>query len=172
MMNSAVVSQSRSNAHPDAAAVQRQIASRSFCTMATVSQTGIPHATGVIYAYVDGVFYVSTLRTSRKARNLAESGRASLCIPVRRVPAGPPSTVQVATRGEILDQDDPRIVSLVGRGALKSITGHGELEIVNGCFLRLTPSRRVLTYGLGLPLRTLIRDPLNASGRVELPLAS
>jgi hypothetical protein len=61
---------------------------------------------------------------------------------------------------------------LVGRGALKSITGHGELEIVNGCFLRLTPSRRVLTYGLGLPLRTLIRDPLNASGRVELPLAS
>lgn len=171
-MKSPVASPPRSNAHPDADAVRRQITARSFCTIATASRTGIPHAAGVMYAYVDGVFYVSTLRTSRKARDLADTGHASLCIPVRRVPAGPPSTVQIATAGQILDQDDPEIVALVERGALKAITGHGELEITNGCFLRLAPNRHAQTYGLGLPLRTLIRDPLNASGRVELPRAS
>jgi len=171
-MESSVVSQPRSNANPDADAVTRQIASRSFCTMATVSQAGVPHAAGVMYAYVDGVFYVSTLRTSHKARNVAAIGRASLCIPVRRVPAGPPSTVQIATSVVILDQDDPEILALVRRGALKAITGHGELEIESGCFLRLAPARHAQTYGLGLSLRALVRDPLNASGRVQLPRAS
>lgn len=171
-MKSPVASPPRSNAHPDADAVRRQIASRSFSTIATASHAGIPHAAGVMYAYVDGVFYISTLRTSRKARNLADTGHASLCIPVRRVPTGPPSTVQIATTGQILDQDDPEIMALVARGALNAITAHGELEIPNGCFLRLTPRRHALTYGLGLPLRMLIRDPLNASGRVELQRAS
>jgi Pyridoxamine 5'-phosphate oxidase len=41
--------------------------------------------------------------------------------------------------------------------------------LVDGCFLRITPAGVLHTYGLGLPLRRLVRDPLNAGGRVRWP---
>jgi hypothetical protein len=35
--------------------------------------------------------------------------------------------------------------------------------------VRITPSGRVCTYGLGMSLRRLMADPLDAGGLVELP---
>lgn len=155
----------RANPHIDD--VRKVIARRSFCTLATTSAANRPHVAGVLYAAVDGVLYVSTLRTSRKARNLAGNPLAFVCIPVRRLPVGPPSTVQFAATAEILGPDSPDVTRLVGTGQLKAITGHGELDLPDGCFLRITPGRTLHTYGLGLPLRHLIRDPLDAGARVE-----
>jgi hypothetical protein len=57
---------------------------------------------------------------------------------------------------------------MVGAGELKKITSHGELDHPDGCFVRITPLRRITTYGLGMSLLTLIRDPLHAGGSVEL----
>ncbi|HEX6416913.1 MAG TPA: pyridoxamine 5'-phosphate oxidase family protein [Acidimicrobiales bacterium] len=157
--------------HPDPAKVARAIAKRSFCTLATTSPSGRPHAAGILYAVADGALYVSTLRTSRKARNIAENPRVGVVIPVRRLPVGPPSSVQFQAVAEILGVDDPGVRRLAGAGRLKAITGHGELELPDGCVVRITPPRRVLTYGLGMSLRRLVRDPLDAAGAVELDLA-
>ncbi|MGI8683883.1 MAG: pyridoxamine 5'-phosphate oxidase family protein [Acidimicrobiales bacterium] len=146
--------------------ITRAVARRSFCTLAT-SSGDRPHVAGVLYVVVDDVLYVSTMRTSRKARNIVANPRVSVCIPIRRLPVGPPSSVQFAATAEILATTDPVIVSLAGRGSMKAITGHGELELADGCFLRITPAPRLSTYGLGLPLRRLIRDPLNAGSRLD-----
>ena len=152
--------------HPDR--IANLIARRSFCTLATISPSNHPHVAGVLYVCVGNVLFVSTRRTSRKARNIARSSRAFVCIPVRRLPVGPPASVQFAATAEVLDVHHPDIVGLLDGGGLKSITSHGELDLPDGCFLRITPTGSVHTYGLGLPLRKLMRDPLHADGRVEL----
>ena len=90
--------------------------------------------------------------------------------PVRRLPVGPPSSVFFQARAAILDNDDPVIVGLLANGQLRSITGHGELDNARGCFLRITPTRGINTYCLGMSLRRLLRDPLNAGGSIELPV--
>lgn len=148
--------------------VVRAVARRSFCTLATASPTNRPHVAGVLCVADGTTLYVSTRRTSRKARNIADNPRVFVCIPVRRLPVGPPSSVQFAATADLLAPTDPDIARLVGAGRLKAITGHGELDLPDGCFIRVTPDGRLHTYGLGLPLRRLIRDPLNAGGRVDL----
>jgi len=126
------------------------------------------HVAGVLYKAVGTTLYVNTSRASRKARNIAVNPHVSVCIPVRRLPVGPPSSVLFQAAAEILALDDPDIVGLLENGHLKSITGHGELDDPGHCFLRITRARRVNTYGLGMPLLQLLRDPLHAGGSVEL----
>jgi hypothetical protein len=146
--------------------VTRAITRRSFCTLATTSPGRRPHVAGVLYAEAEGNLYVSTLRSSRKARNLAAIPRASVCVPVRRLPIGPPATISFAAVGEVLDVDSPEVVDLTTTDRLKAITSHGELELPDGCILRLRPAGDYITYGLGMSLWRLLREPLDAAGRV------
>jgi len=149
--------------------VSRLVAKRSFCTLATTSSADQPHAVGVLYATVGSTLYVNTRRDSRKARNLADNPKVGVCIPIRRLPVGPPSSVQFQAIAEVLAVDDPHIAALVQRDELKSITGHGELDDPDNCFLRITPTGRVNTYGLGMSLWKLMRDPLHAAGQTQFP---
>jgi general stress protein 26 len=154
---------------PDLDQVVKAIAKRSFCMLATVSPSGRPHVAGVLYQAIGTTLYVNMSRDGRKARNVADNPYVAVSIPIRRLPVGgPPSTVQFQGRAEILGFDDPDIVRMVGAGELKNITSHGELDHPDGCFVRITPLRRLTTYGLGMSLLKLIRDPLHAGGTVEL----
>ena len=152
---------------PDPTKVGRAIRKRSFATLATVSPADHPHNAGVLYEAVGTTLYISTMRSSRKARNAAANPRVGVTIPIRRLPVGPPSSVQFQGSADVLALDDPEILDLVDAGKLKSITGHGELELAGGCFIRITPGEKLFTYGLGMSLWRLIRDPLNAAGRVD-----
>jgi hypothetical protein len=149
----------------DPVLVRKAVARRSYAVLATVSPAGRPHAAGVLYALVGDDLWVSTHRDSRKGRNVATTPHVGLTIPVRRIPFGPPSAVQAQARAEVVDLDDPRVAHLVADGSLKGITAHGELDLPGGCFLRITPNRTVHTYGLGLSLWALARDPLAGEGR-------
>ena len=151
--------------------VRRAIAKHSFCTLATSSATNQPHGVGVLYTAVDGLLYVSTLQDSKKARNIRENPLVALCIPVRRYPMAPPFLVQFGGRAEILPAQDPAMVVLMQAGRLKKITGHGALDDPETCFLRITPDRKVFTYGIGVPLRTLLRDPTHANATFDLGVA-
>ena len=148
--------------------VRRAIARRSFCTLATASAANRPHVVGVLYAAVGDELFVSTLETSVKVRNVRENERVAVCIPVRRYPVGPPFSVQFQGRAKVRPVEDPDIARLLDAGSLKRITSHGELDDPAACFLRVTPRGRVATYGLGVPLRTLLRDPIHASRSVEM----
>lgn len=117
---------------------------------------------------MEGVLYVSTLEDSKKARNIRQNSRVAVCIPVRRYPMAPPFVVQFGATAEILAVQDPAVVELLQGRRLKKITGHGELEDPGSRFLRITPDRMVFTYGIGVPLRVLLRDPTHANRTFDL----
>lgn len=148
--------------------IKRAIAKHSFCTLATASAANRPLVTGVLYAAVGELLYVSTLETSAKARNIHENHRVAVCIPVRRFPVGPPFTVQFQGTAKVCPIDEPQIVSELEAGRLKRITSHGEFDHPGACVLRINPGPRIATYGLGVPLRELVRDPLQASRSVRM----
>jgi len=152
----------------DARTVLQTIGKRTFATVATTSPEGWPHAAGVLYAMSGDALYVSTLRSSRKARNILTNPKVAVSVPVRRAPVGPPSNVSFQTTARVLDLDDPELRAAAASGDLKAITGHGELELPGGVFLRIALPRKVVTYGLGMSLLRLMRDPMHAAGVAHL----
>jgi hypothetical protein len=153
---------------PDPGSVRRTIERRSVATLATSSSHGRPHAATVLYQLVDDALFVSTSRESRKARNIAERGVVGVSIAVRRLPVGPPASIQFQSTAEVLGNDDPEIVRLAGAGRIDRITSHGELELEDGCFLRIPLPARLLTYAIGMSLWHVMRHPLDAAGEVQL----
>jgi Pyridoxamine 5'-phosphate oxidase len=154
--------------HPDPRAIRRAIERRSVATLATVSAIGRPHAAMVLYQYADDSLFVGTYRDSRKARNVADRGVAAMTIAVRRLPIGPPASIQFQTSAQVLANDDPEIKRLAAAGQLKRITAHGELDLPGGGFLRMAFPARVVTYALGMSLWRVLRNPLDAAGEVDL----
>jgi nitroimidazol reductase NimA-like FMN-containing flavoprotein (pyridoxamine 5'-phosphate oxidase superfamily) len=148
--------------------VRRAISRHSFCTLATSSSANRPLVVGVLYSYVDGTLYFVTSTASPRVRNVRANPRVAVCIPVRRYPVGPPFTVQFQGTAEILERDDPSIASLISSGRLKTITSHGELDDPENIFLRVTPGRRIASYGIGVPLLSLLRDATSGSRSVEM----
>ena len=154
--------------HPEPALIRRAIERRSVATLATVSSSGRPHAATVLYQCVDDVLFVSTDRDSRKARNIAAQGFAAVTIAVRRLPIGPPASIQFQSAATIVGNDDPEIIDLAAAGRLDKITSHGELQLEGGCFLRLPLPTRIVTYALGMSLWQVLRNPLDAAGEVDV----
>jgi hypothetical protein len=149
-------------------AALKAIRKQSFATLATTSSEGRPHAAGVLYALSGDRLYVSTMRSSRKARNILDNPRVAVTIPVRRAPIGPPSSIIFQTNARVLDLDDAGLHEAASGGGLKAVTGHGELELPGGVFIEIALPRKVVTYGLGMSLLSLIRDPMNAAGHAHL----
>lgn len=148
-----------------AALVRRALATRSYAVLATVSPAGRPHAAGVLYTMVGDDLWLSTETTSRKGRNLLASPHVGVTVPVRRLPIGPPATIHFQGRADVLAVDDPEVLRLVATADLEAVTSHGELEIPDGCFVRITPGRTIHTYALGMSLWTVLRNPLASAGR-------
>ncbi len=141
--------------------IERTIATKTFCTIATTSPAGRSHVAGVVYDAVDSTLWVHTTSDSRKARSIAINGRVGICVPFRKLPVGPPYTIHFQAQAEIVAMDSAQIHELLDAGQLGSISGHGALEMVDGCFLKIEPRGTVHSYGLGARIVDLIRDPLN-----------
>jgi Pyridoxamine 5'-phosphate oxidase len=156
-------------AHPVWDDVVARISKRSFALLATSSSAERPHAAGILYAEADGALYVSTVRESRKGRNIAANPHVSVTVPIRRIPVGPPATAMFQSMARVLDNDDPEVRRLAAAGRIDAITGHGELDLTEGCIVKIEAPRVIHTYGLGIGLWTLIRQPLRGGGRVERP---
>ena len=149
--------------------IRKRLAKQSFATLATSSPAGRPHVAGVVYEAVDSTLWMHTLSTSRKARNIAASGHAAVCVPFRTMPMGPPFTIHFQATAELIADDAPDITALIEQGKLKSLTSHGELDMPDGCFVRLTPNGRVHAFGPGAKLLDLVRDPIGTGmSSVEL----
>jgi PPOX class probable F420-dependent enzyme len=70
-----------------------------IATLATVREDGSPHTAPVWYRYVDGVFFVLTEGSSKKAQNIKRDPRVELCIDDRE--RAPYHTVIVRGRATI-----------------------------------------------------------------------
>ena len=77
-------------------------------TLSTTSPAERSHVACVLYEAIGTTLYVNTLRTSRNARNAAANPHVAVAILIRRLPMGPPSTVQFQGTAEVLDVDGPR----------------------------------------------------------------
>jgi len=171
MTNTTTSQPSTVNDPAQQALVLRTIKKKSFAVLSTVSNQGFPHAAGVVYDTINAadhgpiVLYTHTMRSSRKARNIEAHGRAGVVIPVRKLPVGPPFTVQFQARAALLAMDDPEITAHLTAGRLKKISGHGELDESDGCFIRIEPRGLIHSYGLGVSILALARDPLHAGAR-------
>ncbi len=150
--------------NPSHRSVLKTITKRTFCTIATSSAEQNSHSAGVVYTHADGALWVHTLRSSRKARNIAIHDRIGVCIPFRRMPFGPPYTIHFQATAELISMHDPALTSLVQAGKLKGITGHGELDMADGCFVKIQPRGTIHSFGPGARIIDLIRDPLNSGG--------
>jgi hypothetical protein len=137
------------------------IAKKTFCTLATTSPAGRSHSAGVVYESVDGTLWVHSLRGSRKVRSIEDNPHVGVCIPYRRLPFGPPFTIHFQATAEVFDMDHPEPQKLIDRGFLRSIAGHGALDMSDGCFIAIGPRGNVHSYGPGARTLDLIRDPLN-----------
>lgn len=150
--------------------VRKEIVRRSFCTLATAGADGAPHAVGINYAFVDGHLYLATGRLTKKVRNIRQNPRVAVFIPVRKYPMGPPWSIQFQGTATVLPHDDAEIAGLRKAGKLKNITRFGVMEKAgpDGCFLKVKPARKIHTYGLGIPLLTVLRDTAHGDRTVEL----
>jgi nitroimidazol reductase NimA-like FMN-containing flavoprotein (pyridoxamine 5'-phosphate oxidase superfamily) len=140
----------------------RAIAKHSFCTLATTSSALRPHVVGMRYVEIDGALYVTMFDESIKARNIRENNRVAVCIPARKLPMFPPFAVQFQGTAEILSGTDPRIVQLFESGRFKAIISTKDFEDPHTCFARIVPARRISTFGIGVPLLQIVREPTSA----------
>jgi len=101
-------------------------------------------------------------------RNIRENPRVAVCVPVRRYPFAPPFCVQFQGTAEVLTAEEPAIARLLAAERLRKITGHGALALPDTVFLRVIPGRRLSTYGVGVTVRTLLRDPFHANRSVAV----
>lgn len=145
--------------------VAKTLRSKSFATLATVSPRGRSHGAGVVYDFVDGALWVHTMGDGRKARNIAANEHVGVCIPYRRLPFGPPYTLHFQGVAELVALDDPVAFGHYERGALRGITGHGAMEMDGACFIRIVPRGTIHSFGPGVPILDLARDPLGSGAR-------
>lgn len=151
----------------DREAVWDAIRGNSYCTLAT-SSNNRPHVAGILYEVVGRDVYVTAFNDSKKARNVAENPWVAVCVPVMEHPEAPPFSIQFQGRAEILPQDHPEIVRLLGEGGMPTIAGHGVLDDPRSVFIRITPGKRANVYGVGAPLEELMANPTAAIRSVEL----
>lgn len=149
-------------------AVREAIERSFFCALATSSAENRPHVVGVVYVFTGGILYIHTVDTGIKARNIRQNRRVAVCIPVQGNPDAPPFCVQFQATAEVCSLQDPRIAELLAGGQLEKIAGHGLLDVPGSCILRVVPGRRIATYGIGMSLEEVMRDPVHASRTVMM----
>ncbi len=141
--------------------ILKTMARRSFCILASTSAAGRAHSAGVIYQWVDGALWIHSTRGSRKVRNIASNRSVGVAIPYRRLPAGPPFTIHFQGVAEVTAMDAPEAVALIEAGRIDSISGHGALEMDDGCFVVIRPTGAIHSYGPAARVIDLVRDPLH-----------
>lgn len=67
-------------AHPSQAEIDDVLTQRLSAALGTLNEDGSVHLAYVIFLFEDGKFYVETASLTRKARNIAARGRASILI--------------------------------------------------------------------------------------------
>ncbi len=165
MTNAATVKQSASSIRLREQ-LKKIISRRSYCTLASATPDGKPHAVGIMYKFVDGAFYFATGSDTKKAKNVQRNPNVAICIPVRKYPVGPPFSIQFTGTAASLSREDAEIVALLKAGKLKSITGFGVLNEPDLCFIKVKPAPKIHTYGIGVPLRELLKAPAHADRTV------
>lgn len=142
--------------------IERTLRKKSFCTLATTSAAGRPHSVGVRYVVIDGALYINAHGSSVKARNVRENPRVAACVPAQKVPFFPPFCVQFQGTAEVLPASSTDIRRMAESGRFKAIVSDKDLQQPDQAFIRITPGKRMHSYGIGEKLLDIVRAPQEA----------
>jgi nitroimidazol reductase NimA-like FMN-containing flavoprotein (pyridoxamine 5'-phosphate oxidase superfamily) len=148
--------------------IEKLMSRNHYCILATASGDGRPQSTGVIYCSKGLDLYVYSDPHSKKARNIVQNPNVAVTIPVwgHQLFWVPPRSIQFQGVADILPADDP-----VANEAYKFKVLFMEVSISNakGCFVHIRPTKRISTYGVGVPRMTMARHPEEANRRTRIP---
>ncbi|MFQ5778701.1 MAG: pyridoxamine 5'-phosphate oxidase family protein, partial [Terriglobia bacterium] len=147
--------------------VWKEIESGMFAVLGYVNPQGEARTSGIVYHVRDRRLYIGVYRDSWKARHIASNPRVSLTVALpRRIPFFPwvkipPATITFQGEAEVRDFDG--VAPAIGRALVSGL----ELEADPAAALaviQVKPRGEFLTYGIGVPLRTMTK-PGQAAGR-------
>ncbi len=149
--------------------VWRAIDTRSFAVLGYVTPGGEPRSSGVVYKTLDRRLYVAVAPDGWKARDIPQTGRVAVTVPVRRggllallMPI-PPATISFHARATVYEPGSPEMTPvLVKLGSLLPRERRSTATIIE-----IVPEDAFVTYGVGIPLMKM-RDPAIARARVPV----
>ncbi len=142
---------------------------KNWLVLGTVDGNNVPHSSVVVYQSDGYVIYCITGKNTLKARNIRVNNKVSVTLPFRKnffhkiVPA-PPAELHFTAEAEIKHFDDEEARKIFA----KYLKYHNNVENKEeSIWLKITPSKRVVTYGVGIKLLKM-RKPELARNFVEL----
>ncbi|MFX1549420.1 MAG: pyridoxamine 5'-phosphate oxidase family protein, partial [Promethearchaeota archaeon] len=140
-----------------------------WLVLCTVDDKNVPHSSVVVYQSDGYAIYSLTGKNTLKARNIRKNSNVAITIPFRKnffhkiIPA-PPAELHFTAEAEIKPFDDERARKIFS----KYLKYHENVENqVESIWLKITPSRRIATYGVGIKLLKM-RKPEIARNLIEL----
>jgi PPOX class probable F420-dependent enzyme len=130
--------------HPTEAEIAEVLAQREIATLGTLNDDGSVHLAYVIFLFEDGIFRLETSSVTKKARNIAARGTASIIVSGR---ASSGRSLMVEAEGTARIIEPPESVEL-NRRVLAKYVVEDAVEELNATWSRfddvsieLTPSR-------------------------------
>jgi hypothetical protein len=150
--------------------VWREVEKQMFAVLGMVTARGESRTAGIVYVVEDRELYIGSGKSSWKARHIRQNPNVSLTVTIsKRIPFIPWIPIPAATitfQGEATVHEvgdvDPKIQQRLTRGM------EVDPEWLNAqCSIRVRPKGHFVTYGVGVPLRTM-RNPEKSRGRVPV----
>lgn len=150
--------------------VWHELEEQLFAVIGTVTARGEARTAGIVYVVRDRRLYFATGTDTWKAKHIANNPRVSLTVTIpKRIPFMPWITIPAATitfQGRASVQGPEDVDPEIPEALLRGLEVDEDL-VANACVIRVDPEGQFLTYGVGVPLRTM-RKPHEAGGRVEV----
>jgi hypothetical protein len=135
-----------------------------FAVLSFVTPKGESRSAGVMYKVKDRTLYVLTGPGTWKAKHIKANPNVSVTVTVQRLPIrvrqAPPAVITFSGIGSVLAMDDvdPKMRRDLMRGV-------GDMP--DTCVIRIEPTGRFVTYGIGIPMMQM-RRPDEALARVPV----
>lgn len=141
--------------------IWHEITKATFAILGYTTPAGEPRSSGVMYKTRAGRMYVIVGEQSWKAKHIAESGRASVVVPIHRggllalMAPIPPATISFHATARVREVNRAELGPLWDELAPLLPEGRAEHARV----IELTPVGRYLVYGVHVPLMKMKDTP-------------
>jgi hypothetical protein len=149
--------------------VWQAVTRSSFAVLSHLTPAGEPRSSGVVYKVADQKLIVAVAPGGWKARHIPADSRVAVTVPIRRggalslVMPIPPATVSFHGTAVVHPAGSPEARSLLDE--LGSLVPAARRP--SACVLEIVPVGAFRTFGVGVPLRTML-DPPAAQARVPV----
>ncbi len=150
--------------------VRDVIRKNNWMVLSTANEKGVPQSSVVMYASDGNVFYVHTGKDFLKVKNIEKNSKVGVAIPFYKnllhmlIKKAPPAEIHFKGEAEILPFDAKEPMEMYEKAISVEFS---EEEMKNAAWIKITPSKKIVCYGVGVSLRTM-RKPEEAMAVVEL----